>query len=140
MSKSTIEPNSYKGTMGPVGLQGSAGHFGLKKHINIPPSSDDEAVEEIVPEIKEGESIPMLEEETPEIKEEEALKEEPVKVAEEAPVIESTLNVKEEDIDEKGLVEDIEESFDCPVCGKSFSKRIALMGHLRGPCGKKIKK
>jgi len=110
-----MESNSQKGTMRPLGLQSSAGQFGLKKHINLPPELKEklEKEEEIenVQEIKEAESIPTVE-------------------------AESTMKKPEEE----GKVEEITESFECPVCGKEFSKKIGLIGHLRGPCGKKSKK
>lgn len=31
----------------------------------------------------------------------------------------------------------MDEKFQCGVCGKEFNKHIALLGHKRGPCGKK---
>jgi len=117
MTKGTMT----KGTLSPVALQGGHGQFGLKKRINVPPelkNEEDSPVGnvEIAPEIGETETIP----ETPEVKKEV----EKVKPTMNAPKKEKT-------------VEGIQESFECPVCGKEFSAKIALTGHLRGPCGKK---
>lgn len=112
-----------KGTMSPVGLKSAAGQFGLKKGISIPPSSMTEEEKakiekEMAPEIKEAETIPEIEEEVPE-------------------AAKPTMNVPEGE--EKGI-EDIEESFECPVCHKEFSKKIALIGHMRSHKPKKINK
>lgn len=117
MTKSTMTPGN-KGTLSPVALQGGHGQFGLKRKINVPPelkTEEDKPIDDVekASEIGETEIIPELKEESLKVK--------------------PTMNVSEEEV----KIEGIQESFECPVCGKEFSKRIALTGHLRGPCGKK---
>lgn len=36
-------------------------------------------------------------------------------------------------------VDGIEEEFECGVCKRAFKQKIALSGHMRGPCGNKSK-
>lgn len=104
-------------SQGGGGTMSPAGQFGLKKNVAAPVDIQDE--DEKVVETQEAETIPDVK----------------AKVGEPT---ESKSTMKEPS--EEAGIEDIEDSFVCPVCDREFSKKIGLTGHLRGPCGKKIKK
>ena len=107
-----MDPNSLKGTMQPLASRGGAGHFGLKKNVSAPPMRKEEVVgEEMADEIKEGQPITEIKDET----------------------ITGTMETPEES--KNKMVEEneneVDESYECPVCHKGFKARIGLAGHMR---------
>jgi len=110
MVKSTMQRGSTSpGTMSPSGIGGIAGHFGLKKNRGLPSGLTAKEEKEIAPDVQESETIPTMPEK-------------------ETSTAKPTMNVPEEKVED---VSKMEEVFECPVCGKTFSKKIALVGHMR---------
>lgn len=106
--------SSKGGTMHPTGIKPSAGQFGLKKNVSVPVEHKEETVVEV----------------------EEVIEAVETKEAETIPAEVEKVTEPKEDVG----IEDIEDSFVCAVCDRKFSSRIGLVGHMRGPCGKKKKK